>query len=163
MTKFKSKDKTRELRKGRGSKAPTGHSKGPKSTSKVPTWKEDGKFNKGITLGAEYRWQPGQSGNPSGRPKKSLIDSALEALLAEPIRRKSKHPERTKARLLAKAILKHALKGNFKFAQLAAEREGGKPMQPIDMNAKIDAMPNDPQFLKARIHELLSKRKERGK
>lgn len=100
-------------------------------------------------------WKPGQSGNPGGRPAKSALDYAIEQLLAEPVK-KFGNPERTKARKLAKAAMEYALRGNYRMLQLLAERSGGKPLQPIDVQAQVI---NDlgPDERKARIKELLRK------
>ncbi len=34
-----------------------------------------------VTLGEPYRWKPGQSGNPSGKGKKTELIEALEAIV----------------------------------------------------------------------------------
>jgi len=46
-------------------------------------------------------WKPGQSGNPSGRPKRRLIDEALEELL---LRNDSELALAIAKKLLARAI-----------------------------------------------------------
>lgn len=37
----------------------------------------------GCIVGAPYRWKPGQSGNPSGRPKKKPITEIFEKILED--------------------------------------------------------------------------------
>jgi len=68
-------------------------------------------------------WKPGQSGNPGGRPKKRLIDEALEQLLEA--------NDSAAAREVAAALLDRARKGDMRAIQLVAERTQGKPTQAI--------------------------------
>jgi len=69
-------------------------------------------------------WKPGQSGNPSGRPKKKPITQELEKLLSE-IDPKDKK-KRTYARRLVVAIAEEVIKkGNVSaFAEIADRVEG---------------------------------------
>lgn len=122
----------------------------------------EGDFVKGHSVGAEYRFKPGQTGNPHGRPKKSIVDEMMEEFLAEtvktPVRFRKKHgrPKRDKAaRLLVTAMFYQALAGKRGMAQLIAERVGGKPLQAID--AKVEEVQRDPALIKQRIKELLAK------
>jgi hypothetical protein len=100
-------------------------------------------------------WKPGQSGNPGGRPKKRLIDEALEELLAS--------NDSEAARDVAAALLKRARKGDIKAIQLIAERTQGKPMRAIEISGpdggalEIDRMTD--QQLEQRISELMGKLK----
>jgi hypothetical protein len=66
-------------------------------------------------------FKAGQSGNPGGRPKKLLIDEALEELLLA--------NNSALARETARAMAKKLRKGDAKIIQLAAERTQGKPKQ----------------------------------
>ncbi len=68
-------------------------------------------------------WKPGQSGNPGGRPRKRLIDEALEELL------ESNGSEA--ARDIALALIVRARRGDTRAIQLIAERTQGKPIQGI--------------------------------
>ncbi len=72
------------------------------------------------------RFQPGESGNPSGRPKKKLVDHALETLLEE--------TDSQKAIEIAKVLIQKALDGDTKAAQLVAERTEGKPNQKVEVS-----------------------------
>lgn len=66
---------------------------------------------------------PGFSGNPLGRPKGRKITDEIDTLLAE------EDPEsdgKTRAQLLAAAILKHALKGDARYAAMVMDRIEGK-------------------------------------
>ena len=114
----------------------------------------DGQFRPGHQIGAATRFRPGQSGNPSGRPKKNALDHALEKLLASAT---GKRGERSIADELALAIVKRAMKGNPRMAQLIAERLGGKPTQAMRFDGDAEVNPLTPQQRNARIMELLTK------
>lgn len=84
---------------------------------------------------AAFRFKPGQSGNPSGRPRRTALDDALKQMLEEEFQEvMTASVGMTVAQVLARGILKHAMKGNARAMQLAAERTGGKPRQQIDLN-----------------------------
>jgi hypothetical protein len=98
-------------------------------------------------------WTPGQSGNPRGRPRKRLLDEALEDLLAS--------NDSRAARDVAVALVKKARKGDIRAIQLLAERTQGKPMRAIEISGpdggalEIDHMTD--QQLDQRINELMAK------
>jgi len=100
---------------------------------------------------------PGVSGNPSGRPRKSELDYALEDFLASEIRvRRGKGRSRglkLAARVLAEALFIQALAGKGRIAQLIFERIGGKPKHRIDAGIEEPSVP-DPAARRARIREL---------
>jgi hypothetical protein len=70
------------------------------------------------------QWKPGQSGNPSGRPKKKLVDEMLAELLEA--------QDSAAARRIAEKLLARA-EENDKAAQLVAERTQGKPSQKVEV------------------------------
>ena len=80
---------------------------------------------------APHRWQPGQSGNPSGRPKtgKRLTD-VLRKALDEPL------PEGlTKADKLAITLLKLAIdEANLDAIRYVYDRLDGKPVEPQEIS-----------------------------
>ena len=66
------------------------------------------------------RWQPGQCGNPRGRPKrKKLFDQDLRAAL------KANRGQRSKE--LVAALINKAATGDVPALKLVAERVSGKP------------------------------------
>lgn len=77
---------------------------------------------------APHNFKPGVSGNPSGRPKKRLLDELIEeALLA--------NDSAMGVRIVQKLLTK-ALKGDVKSIQLSAERTQGKPKQAHEITGK---------------------------
>lgn len=70
-------------------------------------------------------WKPGQSGNPSGRPRKRLLDWALEEQLEA--------LDSAQAAVIAAKLLKKAANGDVRAAQLIAERTEGKPKQKVEV------------------------------
>lgn len=102
---------------------------------------------------------PGQSGNLSGRPKRRLVDKALEVQLLT--------NDSEKATQLAAVLLEKALRGNLDAAKLVLDRVEGRALQRTELSGP-DAGPlafanmTDEQ-LDARIDELVLKRAEEAK
>jgi HPt (histidine-containing phosphotransfer) domain-containing protein len=71
-------------------------------------------------------WPKGVSGNPGGRPKKKLIDQALEELLLS--------NDSELAVTIAKKLLVRAKSGEVKAIQLVAERVQGKPRAKMEVS-----------------------------
>jgi hypothetical protein len=67
----------------------------------------------------DTRWKPGQSGNPRGRPKRTLFDGDLRAAL------KRNRGQRSKE--LVEALIEKAKSGDVSALKLVAERIAGKP------------------------------------
>lgn len=77
------------------------------------------------------KWKPGQSGNPSGRPKKKLITQMYEEILNDP-----EHIAAIKA-----ATVKALRNGNMAMVlQLRemADRTEGKVTQPIEADISVN-------------------------
>jgi hypothetical protein len=86
------------------------------------------------SIGKRTQFQPGQSGNPGGRPKRPLTDAYDEQLS----RVKERDPQkRTYAELIADAQIKKALKGNTMAAKEIADRTEGKARQAVDVAFEI--------------------------
>lgn len=77
----------------------------------------------------EYRFAPGQSGNPGGRPKTKPLTDAYRAILNQ------KDPNdkegRTYAEIIAMAQVKRAIEGDSRAVGEIADRVEGKVTQPI--------------------------------
>ena len=82
----------------------------------------------GLPPPVEYRWQPGQSGNPGGRPKGQSITAELRALLAK------EHNGKRIVELLAERFIKEALSGKFPFAKEVIDRADGKVTDKLEVD-----------------------------
>jgi hypothetical protein len=92
----------------------------------------DGTLAPGNTLG--NRWQPGQSGNPKGRPKGVTLSEAIRRRLTEQAPGKS---EQTYAEVIAAALCKQAAKGNVLACKEIMDRTEGKPRQALDVDMNV--------------------------
>jgi hypothetical protein len=81
---------------------------------------------------SDSQWQPGQSGNPTGRPKRKLISDALLAELEAAVGRS----HRTRAQQLARKIVRLALQGDMQAAKLVLAYTEGLPAQPIEIHVR---------------------------
>ena len=83
----------------------------------------------------KHRFQPGQSGNPCGRPKVKLVSQAIRARLASLV------PDdplgRTYAEKVADAIVDKAMKGQVSALSEAVDRAEGKALQSVNVNASL--------------------------
>ena len=85
----------------------------------------------------EYRFKPGQSGNPGGRPKgDGVISKAVIRQLAELDPRTLK----SIAEKIVAALIKKALKGGIFHAQFLADRSEGKVKDVLKIEGE-DLMP----------------------
>ena len=94
--------------------------------------RRNGQFAPGNKLG--NRFQPGESGNPNGRPKRTKLTEALTAQLAEMA---PAAPEKTIAETIAKALIDEALKGNVQAIREIGDRTEGKPRQSLEIDARL--------------------------
>ncbi len=94
--------------------------------------RRSGKFAPGNKLG--NRFKPGETGNPQGRPKLTLLSEALREELAKVL---PGLDERTMAEHIARSLIREAIKGNVMAAREIADRSEGRPKQAIDVDMKV--------------------------
>ena len=75
-------------------------------------------------------WQPGQSGNPSGRPK-AMLTAAIRQLITPEV-----------ARQLAEVVIRKSLEGEYPWMALLYDRLEGRPVQ----RAAIEVTDDRPQY-----------------
>lgn len=106
-------------------------------------------------------WKKGQSGNPLGRPKKTLIADALRAKLAEI---DPNDPDgRTNAEIIADRMIARAKqkdRGQQDAAEIA-DRTEGKPRQQVSASDGIAVEPPTAEELAGRIRSLLERAAQR--
>jgi hypothetical protein len=78
-----------------------------------------------------YKWKPGESGNPSGRPKKKPITELYERILSNPDN--LAHIEQATLRALKKGQMAMVLQ-----LREMAERVEGKVTQPVEVTGQIE-------------------------
>src|SRR5271169_3501585 len=78
-----------------------------------------------------HRWQPGQSGNPGGRPKKTPLADACREVLGRLV--PDDADGRTYAEAIAETLAQKALSGDIRAAQELADRAEGKPRQSLEI------------------------------
>jgi len=76
-------------------------------------------------------WQPGESGNPAGRPRKA---HSLTQMLREYGERVDEEGGPTRAQQLAEVMWKAALKGDRDIAKYIIDRQDGKPKERVETN-----------------------------
>jgi Family of unknown function (DUF5681) len=106
---------------------------------------------------APFRWQPGQSGNPNGRPPSpAVLSDALRAKLSEQYPGDRKH--RTYAEKLAARLIESALRGSVSAIALIYERTEGKAPQSLTGPNGSPLLPTivTRETLTATIHSLVS-------
>jgi Family of unknown function (DUF5681) len=116
-----------------------------------PTAKGDYKVGRGRPP-KEYRWQKGQSGNPSGRRRKKPDNKAvLEQIMAEPVvvREDGKERKVTKLNALIRAHVAKAIKGDVRSAKfvigeaarlgIGDEQYGGMATVPAPQRQRVQS------------------------
>lgn len=88
-------------------------------------------FPKGHKFG--NRFKPGQSGNPSGRPRTKVITDALRELAAQTDPKTRKQI----ALRLAEKLIERALKGELPYIREVTDRLEGRPVQPLDHGGEL--------------------------
>ena len=116
-----------------------------------------------------YRFRPGQSGNPGGRPKKKPITIAAEKLLSEKI--PPDHPlarqvPQLRGKTWAEAIVYgqalSAVKGGTPAAKELADRVEGRVAQPITGGEGEPLLGEDRGSLEKRARDLLEAARARA-
>jgi Family of unknown function (DUF5681) len=88
-----------------------------------------------VELGKGTRFQPGQSGNPNGKPKWRLLSDTYRAKLAELL--PGDKLGRNYAEAITDAVFAAALRGNIGAFQEIADRTEGKPAQAIALSGDL--------------------------
>jgi len=89
-----------------------------------PDNRNDNRKKRSLPKGAEpYKFKPGQSGNPGGRPKATPITDALRDALSDP----------AELEKFIGAVIKKAKKGDVKAFQAVSDRLEGKPAQALNL------------------------------
>lgn len=84
-------------------------------------------FKKGVTPQGAKVFQPGQSGNPNGRPKKlPKIDDLLSDILG------AEEDRESEAHAILTSLVVEAKSGNVRAAEILLDRAYGKAKQSID-------------------------------
>ena len=97
-------------------------------------------------------WPKGVSGNPGGRPRKKLIDEALEELLS--------NENSEIASDIAQKLLEKARNGDLKAIQVVVERVQGRPHPQMEISAATCERPLSElsdEELNSQIKELTAK------
>ena len=89
----------------------------------------------------KHQFQPGQSGNPGGRPRKGKFAEMLTAMADEIVPDDPKR--RTWKRFLADQIFLQAAKGNVQAFAEIVNRVEGKAVQRVDSERNL--LENDPK------------------
>ena len=104
----------------------------------------------------QFKFQPGQSGNPGGRPKVKPFTERLRQRAEEVV--KGRKGNRTQFDVLVDVALDLAKKGNLEAIKFIVERTDGKVPQPVvgRNNGAIEHTFTTPEENEARIAELLN-------
>lgn len=121
-----------------------------------PSRQENGQFK----AGHPHQWQPGQSGNPAGRPKWRTLSEAYRAQLRQV---DPDDPDgRTFAEVIAERQVKvaagragvHCTESSTNAAKEIADRTEGKARQAIDLGLKDNALQHLAAILGCSVDEL---------
>jgi len=94
----------------------------------------------------ETRFKPGQTGNPSGRPKKSLFQTRMEQAFNDP----------EIVELLIADVITAIREGNSANLKEAWARVDGPIKQDIDLNSTVNVRDLSPEARQAEIETILA-------
>jgi hypothetical protein len=120
------------------------------SVDTAPTHRETG----GFVPGHPWRWKPGQSGNPAGRPRRpnpAILSDVLRDGLTQP---SPKAPGKTYAEVIGNLILNAAAGGNAKTINALLDRTEGRPRRIIENNGPNPLPPEEWAKLQAALTAL---------
>ena len=108
---------------------------------------------------APYRWQPGQSGNPNGRPRTAIFRDALIRAITKTVAKDREG--RAMIDVIAQQIMAKAIKGDLAAIAMIADRTDGKPAQSVTVGGPdggaIPITTLTPAENEKRIAEILAK------
>jgi hypothetical protein len=99
---------------------------------------------------AEYRFKPGQSGNPKGRPKGTKNFKTMFEMACKEVAKSlnlGEEPDRMMLKILQTGI-KKALKGNYPFYKDTLDRYFGKATEKAEIGLKIEKIAELEELLK---------------
>jgi len=103
-----------------------------------------------LTRGQAFRFKPGQSGNPGGRPRTAKLSEACRAKLASVV--PGDATGRTYAEAIADTLAQRAVKGDLRAVEELANRAEGRPgpsVSDTDANNRVKVivvdMPRPPR------------------
>ncbi len=85
---------------------------------------------------AKGRWQKGESGNPSGRPK-SAVGASLTKELRKQLLETDPGTGRPNVEVIVAAWIRRGKRGEPKALEMIADRVDGKVVQPMKLDATI--------------------------
>jgi len=109
-------------------------------------------FESGNGYGSEYRFKPGESGNPGGRPKSAVLSAALRAKLKSDVVKKL--TSRTFAEKLCDKLVEEGLDGNVNAIVAIGDRTEGKPAVTMSVNEGADGIKTLIEICHAKYNEL---------
>jgi hypothetical protein len=107
--------------------------------------------------GKATRFQPGQSGNPSGRPKDLVTRELRELMLRQCSLDKKK---RSWGEVIAEAIGRKARNGDVRAFEAIADRTDGKPAQAVSVSADFSGDVTVGSYALAGKQEVMERLKE---
>jgi hypothetical protein len=114
-----------------------------------------------VEAGKATRFQRGQSGNPTGRPR-DVISQEMRKLSVERCPRFK--DERTWARAIAMAMFARAISGDVRAFSEICDRVEGKPHQAISLSGAVEVSPPvSVEETQERLNQLITKIRERQK